>query len=57
VPRALKRIGSRDPDDAELLALALHLRIPVWSNAKDFEISGVELFTTEDLLRDLGVIR
>lgn len=55
--RALKRIGSRDPDDAELLALALHLRIPVWSNDKDFEISGVELFTTEDLLRHLGVIR
>lgn len=33
---ARRRIEERDPDDVELLALALHLRIPVWSNDDDF---------------------
>ncbi len=53
---ALKRIGARDPDDAELMALALHFRVPIWSNDKDFERLNLELFTTEDLLRHLGII-
>jgi len=56
ISEAAKRIGSRDPDDVELLALALHLELPIWSNDKDFERAGVELFTTEDLLRDLHII-
>lgn len=56
VPEALRRIGRRDPEDAELLALALQFRIPVWSNDKDFKNAGVDLFTTESLLRHLGVI-
>jgi len=56
LPEALRRIGGRDPDDAELLALALHLRIPIWSNDKDFTSAKVELFSTEDLFRHLGVI-
>jgi predicted nucleic acid-binding protein len=56
LPEALKIIGSRDPDDAELLALALHLGIPIWSNDRDFEELGVELFSTEELLRQLGII-
>jgi predicted nucleic acid-binding protein len=56
LPGALRQIGRRDPDDADLLALALHLKIPVWSNDKDFKVAGVELFTTEDLLRRLGII-
>lgn len=56
VPEAVKRIGSRDRGDVELLALALHLQVPIWSNDKDFEETGVELFTTEDLLRELRVI-
>ncbi len=56
IPEAVKRTGGRDPDDAELLALALHLELPVWSNDKDFEQAGVERFTTEDLLRELRVI-
>lgn len=55
--RAVRRIGRRDPDDAELLALALQFRIPVWSNDRDFEKVGVELFTTEALLSHLGIIR
>ena len=53
---AVRRIGRRDPDDAELLALALHLRIPLWSNDRDFEGVGVQLVTTEDLLRRLRII-
>jgi predicted nucleic acid-binding protein len=53
---AAKRVGPRDPDDAELLALALHLDLPIWSNDRDFEQAGIELFTTEDLLRELGII-
>ena len=37
IPEAKKRIGQRDPDDIELLALALNLNVSVWSNDKDFE--------------------
>lgn len=48
---AMRRIGRRDPDDADLLALALQFRVPIWSNDRDFEKLDVELFTTEDLLR------
>ncbi|MFZ0320288.1 MAG: PIN domain-containing protein [Candidatus Sulfotelmatobacter sp.] len=53
---ATKRIGRRDPEDIELLALALHLQIPIWSNDRDFELLNVDLFTTEGLLRHLRVI-
>jgi len=55
IPEAMKRIGPRDPDDAELLALALTFQVPVWSNDQDFEGTGVGRFTTEDLLRQLGL--
>lgn len=51
-----KRIGRRDPEDIELFALALHFRIPIWSNDRDFENLKVDLFTTERLLRHLGII-
>jgi predicted nucleic acid-binding protein len=54
---AAKRIGHRDPDDVELLALALHFRISVWSNDRDFEELNINLFTTERLLRHLGIIK
>jgi predicted nucleic acid-binding protein len=53
---ASKRIGSRDPDDVDLLALALHLRVPIWSNDRDFEKLNVDVFTTERLLRHLEII-
>ena len=43
---AQRRIGDRDPEDADVLALALHLRVPVWSNDRDFERTGVERYTT-----------
>ena len=54
IARARKLIGKRDPDDVELLALALHLKIPVWSNGNDFEDAGLEWYTTAQLLRALG---
>ncbi len=56
IPEATKRIGKRDPDDVELLALAIALNLPVWSNDKHFRRTGVEWLTTEALLKRLGLI-
>jgi predicted nucleic acid-binding protein len=54
IPEAKRRIGRRDPDDVEVLALALHMGAPLWSNDNDFEDAGVEWFTTAELLNRLG---
>lgn len=54
VPEARRRIGERDVDDIEILALALHLKLPLWSNDRDFEKVGVERYTTAQLLRRLS---
>jgi predicted nucleic acid-binding protein len=56
ISEAKRRIGRRDPDDVDILALAIQFRIPVWSNDKDFEGCGIHLYTTEDLLRELGLL-
>lgn len=56
IAEATRRIGQRDPDDIPILALALTLKIPLWSNDKDFENVGVEWYTTEQLLRRLRII-
>ncbi len=40
VVAARKRIADRDPDDVDVLALALSLDLPVWSNDRDFEGVG-----------------
>jgi len=48
---ARRRIERRDPDDVEVLALTLRLGVPLWSNDRDFEETGVERFTTAELLR------
>jgi predicted nucleic acid-binding protein len=53
---ARKLIGGRDPDDIEILALAMHLKIPLWSNDNDFEGCGVERLTTAELLSKLGIL-
>jgi len=53
---AAKLIGKRDPDDVPILALALSLHVPLWSNDKDFDDVGVECYTTEKLLRHLRII-
>lgn len=55
LPESRKRIGDRDPDDVGLLALALSLDVPVWSNDDDFRDAGVPWFTTARLLRILGL--
>ena len=55
IAEASKRIGVRDPDYVDVLALALHFRAAVWSNDDDFRDTGVEWFTTATLLKRLGV--
>ncbi|MBI2467756.1 MAG: hypothetical protein HYV62_08055 [Candidatus Rokubacteria bacterium] len=47
---ARRRLAPRDPDDVAPLALALHLRFPLWSNDRDFEVARIEWFTTARLL-------
>ena len=56
ISEAKRRIGRRDPDDVDILALAIHFDIPIWSNDKDFEDCGIQRYTTEDLLRELGLL-
>ena len=46
VPQATRLIGEPDPDEAGLLALALALLVPIWTNDRDFETTGVECYTT-----------
>jgi predicted nucleic acid-binding protein len=50
LPEARRRIAQRDPDDVDILALAIHLNLPVWSNDNDFEDTGVVWYTTAALL-------
>lgn len=47
---AKRRISKRDPKDVDVLALALHLGFPLWSNDRDFEEAGIEYLTTARLL-------
>lgn len=53
--RASKKLSEKDPDDIELLALALKLKIPIWSNDKDFKHAGIEVYTTAQLLKNLKI--
>ncbi|HTW59046.1 MAG TPA: PIN domain-containing protein [Terriglobales bacterium] len=55
IARARRSIAKRDPDDVDVLALALHLKIPLWSNDNDFEEAAVEWYTTAELLRKLRI--
>lgn len=55
LPQARKLIAKRDPDDVDVLALALHMSLPLWSNDNDFEETGIEWYTTAELLQKLGV--
>ena len=50
VREARRRIERRDPTDVDVLALSLHLGVPLWSNDRDFEDTGVSRFTTAELL-------
>ena len=41
--------------DFDVLALVLHLGLPVWSSDNDFEETGIEWYTTAELLQKLGI--
>ena len=47
-------VEERDPEDWPVVALALELRLPIWSQDKDIEATGLESFTTGDLLDASG---
>lgn len=51
---AHRRIANRDPDDWPTVAVALSLAVPIWSQDKDLEVSGLPVYTTGDLLDLLG---
>lgn len=53
IQKASRKLSDRDEDDIELLALAMKLRVPVWSNDRDFKHAGIEVFTTAKLLKIL----
>ena len=53
VREAGRLLAGRDPDDVHLLALALKLRVPIWSNDRDLEGLPVEVFTTARLPKRL----
>jgi predicted nucleic acid-binding protein len=44
---ALSRIGSRDPDDWPVLATALAIDCPIWTEDQDFFGVGVPTWTTD----------
>ena len=47
---ALKRIGERDATDWPTVALALTRGLPIWSQDRDMESSGLDVWTTGMLL-------
>ena len=50
---ASKKIAESDEDDVELLALSLKLDVPVWSNDRHFQQTGVEVYSTAKPLKIL----
>ncbi len=44
---ARKRMASRDIDDWPIVAVALMLKIPVWTEDRDFFGSGIATWTTD----------
>ncbi len=53
IPMATKKLSGTDVDDAELLALAMKLDVPVWTNDNAFKHAGIEMYTTAKLLKIL----
>jgi predicted nucleic acid-binding protein len=52
---ARELLSARDPDDVPLAALALMLRVPIWSNDRDFEDFPHGVYPTAKLLKILGL--
>ena len=50
ISHAIDLVSNRDPRDVDLLALALKENVPIWSNDKDYQNTGVKGLTTADLL-------
>ncbi len=48
-------IADKDPDDVDLLALALKLETPIWSNDNHFKDLPLKRYTTAELLNALGM--
>lgn len=46
-PQALLRIGARDPDDWPVLACAMAIGCPIWTEDADFFGAGVAIWTTD----------
>jgi predicted nucleic acid-binding protein len=57
IRQARRLIGRRDPDDIDLLALALRFDMPIWSNDNDFAVAGHTWYTTASLLARLEAKR
>ena len=53
IAEARQLLAERDEDDVALAALALKLRIPIWSNDRDYERFPTGVFTTATLLKAL----
>ncbi|GAB6273561.1 MAG: PIN domain-containing protein [Peptococcaceae bacterium] len=52
IPAAMILIGKRDPEDVEIVALALALKCTVWSNDNDLvELEQIKTYTTAEMLR------
>lgn len=43
-------MAERDPEDVDLLALALLLELTVWTNDRDFAVSGLSVVSTAQFL-------
>ncbi|MDP9191042.1 MAG: PIN domain-containing protein [Acidobacteriota bacterium] len=54
IAEARQLLAERDEDDVALAALALKLRIPIWSNDRDYERFPTGVYTTATLLKALG---
>jgi predicted nucleic acid-binding protein len=51
VPHATALIGARDEDDVPVLALALELQVPIWTNDRDFVgLPEIQVYSTEDMV-------
>ena len=46
-PSARYRIASRDPDDWPVVATALLLNVPIWTEDQDFFGTGIPTWTTD----------
>ncbi|MBI5205904.1 MAG: PIN domain nuclease [Nitrospirae bacterium] len=51
IQNAKSLIEQKDPKDIHLLALALKLKCSVWSNDKDFDDLGINIYSTLDFIK------